>query len=185
MDSKSSPYGVYNTPAIGNRGFGALQIEAVANTPGSITRRHLAASELRMRGIEPNELSSSEWVWFLAMDRSERVRWVTTFKRRKKANKCWTPSIDSRPPPAYRKAIDTNEDGLSIAGRSLCSDGCVGMPKSATPNLAPPTPCSETRSDGNRYGWPILDANSAPPPSYDIVMQLKASSSACDQNDCN
>lgn len=185
MDSKISHYGVYNTPSIGNRGFGALQIEAVANTPGSITRRHLAASELRMRGIEPNELSSSEWVWFLAMEKSERVRWVTMFKRRKKANKPWTRNMDFLPPPAYTKALDTKKDALSKAERSLCSDGSVGMPKSATPDPAPSITCSETRSNGDRLGWPILEANSAPPPSYEIVMQLKASPSACDQHDCN
>jgi hypothetical protein len=46
-----------NTPAIRNGGFRALQVEAVTNQPLSTARRHLAASQLRMRDVEPDQLS--------------------------------------------------------------------------------------------------------------------------------
>ncbi|KAF2769438.1 hypothetical protein EJ03DRAFT_91886 [Teratosphaeria nubilosa] len=75
---------MYNTPHIRNGGFGALQVEAMTNRPLSIARRHLAASTLRMRDIEPDELSSSEWVQFLVMPEHERERWMTSFLRRRR-----------------------------------------------------------------------------------------------------
>ena len=75
---------MYNTPQIRNGGFGALQVEAVTNRPLSIARRHLAASQLRMRDIEPDELSSSEWVRFLVMEGQERERWMVEFTRRRR-----------------------------------------------------------------------------------------------------
>merc|ERR1712072_255353 len=75
---------MYNTPHIRNGGFGALQVEALTNRPLSIARRHLAASQLRMRHIEPDELSSSEWVRFLVMSDNERERWMTIFQRRRR-----------------------------------------------------------------------------------------------------
>lgn len=78
--------GVYNTPSIRNGGFGALQVEAINNKPLSIARRHLAASQLRMRAIEPEELSSGEWVRFLVMDEEERERWITRFEVRRRRN---------------------------------------------------------------------------------------------------
>ncbi|KXT16739.1 hypothetical protein AC579_5234 [Pseudocercospora musae] len=74
---------MYNTPSIRSGGFGALQVEAVTNRPMSIQRRHLAASQLRMRDIEPDELSQSEWVRFLVMEGRERERWMTDFTRRR------------------------------------------------------------------------------------------------------
>jgi hypothetical protein len=73
-----------NTPAIRNGGFGALQVEAVTNQPLSIARRHLAASQLRMRDVEPDQLSQSEWVRFLAMPEDERQRWISQFQRRRR-----------------------------------------------------------------------------------------------------
>src|ERR1700712_2653637 len=75
---------MYNTPHIRNGGFGALQVEAITNRPLSIARRHLAARQLRMRDIEPDELSSSEWVRFLVMQEHERERWMTEFRRRRR-----------------------------------------------------------------------------------------------------
>lgn len=86
MPSRARPArpAMYNTPAIRNGGFGALQVEAVTNRPLSIARRHLAASQLRMRDIEPDELSSSEWVRFLVMEETERDRWMTQFVRRRR-----------------------------------------------------------------------------------------------------
>lgn len=75
---------MYNTPAIRNGGFGALQVEAVTNRPLSIARRHLAASQLRMRDVEPDQLSQSEWVRFLVMPEIERERWISQFQRRRR-----------------------------------------------------------------------------------------------------
>jgi hypothetical protein len=71
--------GIFNTPAIRTGGIGALQVEALTNRPLSIARRHLAASQLRMRDIEPDELSSSEWVCFLVMPPPERERYIAGF----------------------------------------------------------------------------------------------------------
>lgn len=82
--NRSSRSAMYNTPAIRNGGFGALQVEAVTNRPLSIARRHLAASQLRMRDVEPDQLSSSEWVRFLVMPEAERERWITSFQRRRR-----------------------------------------------------------------------------------------------------
>ncbi|KAK4504480.1 hypothetical protein PRZ48_005396 [Zasmidium cellare] len=87
MPSRTRPrVAMYNTPAIRTGGFGALQLEAVTNRPLSIARRHLAASQLRMRDIEPHELSSSEWVRFLAMEDRERERFISDFTRRRRGS---------------------------------------------------------------------------------------------------
>lgn len=87
---------MYNTPAIRTGGFGALQVEAVTNRPLSIARRHLAASVLRIRDIEPDELSSSEWVRFLVMEEQERERWMTNFLRRRRGSNESTSSAEDR-----------------------------------------------------------------------------------------
>ena len=75
---------MYNTPHIRNGGFGVLQVEAVTNRAASVQRRHLAASQLRMRDIEPDELSSSEWVRFLVMEGRERDRFISDFARQRR-----------------------------------------------------------------------------------------------------
>jgi hypothetical protein len=82
--NRNSRPAMYNTPAIRNGGFGALQVEAVTNRPLSIARRHLAASQLRMRDVEPDQLSQSEWVRFLVMPEIERERWISQFQRRRR-----------------------------------------------------------------------------------------------------
>lgn len=87
---------MYNTPAIRNGGFGALQVEAVTNRPLSIARRHYAASQLRMREIEPDELDSSEWVRFLVMEDRERERWMHQFLRRRSSSDGSTSSREDR-----------------------------------------------------------------------------------------
>ncbi|KAI6799097.1 hypothetical protein KC363_g1805 [Hortaea werneckii] len=95
---------MYNTPHIRNGGFGALQVEALTNRPLSIARRHLAASQLRMRHIEPDELSSSEWVRFLVMSDNERERWMTIFQRRRRNSDESSSSADNDRQLAYDKA---------------------------------------------------------------------------------
>ncbi|KAK4539135.1 hypothetical protein LTR36_001458 [Oleoguttula mirabilis] len=101
---------MYNTPHIRNGGFGALQVEARTNRPLSIARRHLAASQLRMRDIEPDELSSSEWVMFLVMQEHERERWMTEFRRRRRNSDESSSSAELDRETAYDKAEEAREE---------------------------------------------------------------------------
>jgi len=116
---------MYNTPAIRNGGFGALQVEAVTNRPLSIARRHLAASQLRMRDVEPDQLSQSEWVRFLVMPEVERERWISQFQRRRRdsaesAGSSSGPELD--PETAYLKSeearLEASESGQGQRTRS-------------------------------------------------------------------
>ena len=120
MPSRARPPrpAMYNTPTIRNGGFGALQVEAVNNRPLSIARRHLAASTLRMREIEPDELSSSEWVRFLVMEERERERWITEFCRRRRNSNESTSSSSSAEADretAYDKAEEAREEAEDAA----------------------------------------------------------------------
>ncbi|KAF2720925.1 hypothetical protein K431DRAFT_225429 [Polychaeton citri CBS 116435] len=108
--SRASRPAMYNTPAIRNGGFGALQLEAITNRPLSIARRHLAASQLRMQDIEPHELSSSEWLRFLAMEERERERWMQQFRRRRRNSDESTSSADMDRELAYDKAEEAREE---------------------------------------------------------------------------
>ncbi|KAK0274697.1 hypothetical protein LTR35_011479 [Friedmanniomyces endolithicus] len=108
---------MYNTPHIRNGGFGALQVEAVTNRPLSIARRHLAASQLRMRDIEPDELSSSEWVRFLVMPEHERERWMTDFRRRRRNSDESSSSAENDRATAYDKAEEARLEAED-AGRA-------------------------------------------------------------------
>lgn len=101
---------MYNTPHIRNGGFGVLQVEAITNRPLSIARRHLAASQLRMRDIEPDELSSSEWVRFLVMQEHERERWMTEFRRRRRNSDESSSSAEIDRETAYDKAEEAREE---------------------------------------------------------------------------
>ena len=106
---------MYNTPAIRNGGFGALQVEAVTNRPLSIARRHFAASQLRMRDIEPDELSSSEWVRFLVMEDRERERWMTEFQRRRRNSDESTSSAEVDRDTALDKAEEARQEAEEAA----------------------------------------------------------------------
>ncbi|EMC99552.1 hypothetical protein BAUCODRAFT_340749 [Baudoinia panamericana UAMH 10762] len=104
---------MYNTPHIRNGGFGALQVEAITNRPLSIARRHLAASQLRMRDIEPDELSSSEWVRFLVMQENERERWMAEFRRRRRnsdESSSSSADADNDADVAYDKAEEARQE---------------------------------------------------------------------------
>lgn len=120
--SRTSRPAMYNTPAIRNGGFGALQVEAVTNRPLSIARRHLAASQLRMRDVEPDQLSQSEWVRFLVMPEVERERWISQFQRRRRsstesAGSSSAPELD--PETAYLKSEEARlEAGESSQSQS-------------------------------------------------------------------
>ena len=108
---------MYNTPAIRTGGFGALQVEAITNRPASIARRHLAASTLRMRDIEPDELSSSEWVQFLVMDQRARDRFMDQFisrRRRDSSGSSSSQDIEYRPDrqTQYDKAEEARLEAL-------------------------------------------------------------------------
>lgn len=140
---------MYNTPAIRNGGFGALQVEAVTNRPLSIARRHLAASQLRMRGVEPEQLSSSEWVRFLVMPELERERWISQFQRRRRDSAESTASSSSSAPDldpetAYLKSEESRLEERESRGRvepptpapapvSTSSSRSAAQPAGATP----------------------------------------------------
>jgi hypothetical protein len=134
---------MYNTPAIRNGGFGALQVEAVTNRPLSIARRHLAASQLRMRDVEPDQLSQSEWVRFLVMPEVERERWISQFRRRRdsaeSAGSSSGPELD--PETAYLKSEEArleagasqNRDTRRIEQLAPSSSRSVAQPTGAMP----------------------------------------------------
>ena len=122
---------MYNTPHIRNGGFGALQVEAVTNRPMSIARRHLAASCLRMRDIEPDELSSSEWVRFLVMPEVERERWMADFRRRRRNSNESSSSAENDPEVAHDKAEEAAaeaEESRREETRALAGEGSSTVP---------------------------------------------------------
>jgi hypothetical protein len=133
---------MYNTPHIRNGGFGALQVEAITNRPLSIARRHLAASQLRMRDIEPDELSSSEGVRFLVMQENERDRWMTEFRRRRRNSDESTSSAELDRETAHAKAEEARleaeeaqrEERRAAAGES--SSTAAAAPMGATPAVS-------------------------------------------------
>lgn len=128
--------GIYNTPQIRNGGFGALQVEALTNRPLSIARRHLAASQLRMRDIEPDELSSSDWVRFLVMEERERERWMTEFRRRRRNSDESTSSAELDRDTAHLKAEEARQEAREEGERSGSPGNSSGMPRpvQATPS---------------------------------------------------
>ena len=142
MPSRMRP-AMYNTPTIRNGGFGALQVEAINNRPLSIARRHLAASTLRMRDIEPDELSSGEWVRFLVMEERERERWMTEFCRRRRNSNESTSSSSSAEgdaQTAYDKAEEARqeaEDGAREDARAMARQSSSIAP--SAPTAATPT----------------------------------------------
>jgi hypothetical protein len=133
---------MYNTPHIRNGGFGALQVEAITNRPLSIARRHLAASQLRMRDIEPDELSSSEWVRFLVMQENERDRWMAEFRRRRRNSDESTSSAELDRETASAKAEEARleaeearrEESRAAVGES--SSTAAAAPTGATPPVS-------------------------------------------------
>ncbi|WPH01265.1 Hypothetical protein R9X50_00410300 [Acrodontium crateriforme] len=134
---------MYNTPAIRNGGFGALQVEAITNRPLSIARRHLAASQLRMRNIEPHELSSSEWVRFLVMEEPERERWIMTFQRCRRRNSDESEtSIELERDARPRKSSDADGTATSSSGTNIRPSrrNTVGGSNSMASWPAPSTP---------------------------------------------
>lgn len=141
MPARQRP-AMYNTPHIRNGGFGALQVEAITNRPLSIARRHLAASQLRMRDIEPDELSSSEWVRFLVMEEFARERWMTDFRRRRRNSDESSSSAENDRETAHAKAEEARQEaeesrraeGRAMAGESASNSSSV--PTAATPAVS-------------------------------------------------
>lgn len=134
---------MYNTPPIRNAGFGALQVEALTNRPLSISRRHLAASQLRMRDIEPDELSSSEWVRFLVMEERERDRWMTEFRRRRRNSDESTSSndfdgVDGE--TAYNKAEEARQEALEAAREAVGESSSAAAASAEPAGAELPTP---------------------------------------------
>ena len=131
--SRAQRPAMYNTPTMRNGGFGVLQVEAVTNRPLSIARRHFAASTLRMRDIEPYELSSSEWVRFLVMEGQERERWMTDFTRRRRnsaESNASSSSAEVDRETAYDKAEEAREEAEEAAREERRA--MTGQPSSAS-----------------------------------------------------
>ncbi|GAB7365123.1 hypothetical protein MBLNU230_g6212t1 [Neophaeotheca triangularis] len=120
---------MYNTPHIRNGGFGALQVEAITNRPLSIARRHLAASQLRMRDIEPDELSSSDWVRFLVMEERERERWMTEFRRQRRNSDESSSSTEIDRDTAHLKAEEARQEALESSQRTAVPEASSSMPR--------------------------------------------------------
>lgn len=142
MPSRARPrVGVYNTPTLRNGGFGVLQVEAVTNRPLSIARRHLAASQLRMREIEPDELSSSEWVRFLVMEERERERWMSEFcRRRRNSNESNASSSSTDADLAYDKAEEARQEAEEVAREEDQAQDAVVSPTPSASTRAGRTP---------------------------------------------
>ena len=138
MPTRARPRAVYNTPTIRNGGFGVLQIEAIHNRPLSIARRHLAASELRMRGIEPNELSSSQWVRFLVMETPERERWINQFLNHRRNSNDSNSSVENDRETAQDKAEEARLEAEEAAREE--QRALAGPSAPAPPFDAPPPP---------------------------------------------
>ena len=178
---------MYNTPHIRNGGFGALQVEAITNRPLSIARRHLAASQLRMRDIEPDELSSSEWVRFLVMQETERDRWITEFRRRRRNSDESRSSAENDRDVAYDKAeearLEAEEDERRTAVTASGSRSSA-VPTGSTPAVSiwarhfaeddergarAPNPYSERRPAYIRRA--VTDSIMEAPPTYESVVR--------------
>ncbi|KAK5131366.1 hypothetical protein LTR08_000969 [Meristemomyces frigidus] len=178
---------MYNTPHIRNGGFGALQVEAVTNRPMSIARRHLAASCLRMRDIEPDELSSSEWVRFLVMPEIERERWMTEFRRRRRNSNESSSSVENDPDIAHDKAEEARaeaEESRRAETRALVGEGSSTAPAGSTPAIsvwarhfadddeaAGSSAFSQARPAHMRRA--LTEATLEAPPTYDSVVRAR------------
>lgn len=144
MPTRARPRAVYNTPTIRNGGFGVLQIEAIHNRPLSIARRHLAASELRMRGIEPNELSSSQWVRFLVMETPERERWINQFLNHRRNSNDSNSSVENDRETAQDKAEEARLEAEEAAREERRALAGPSAPSAPAPPVAVPVEASSS-----------------------------------------
>jgi len=190
---------MFNTPHIRNGGFGALQVEAIANRPLSIARRHLAASQLRMGDIEPDELSSSEWVRFLVMQDTERERWMSEYRRRRRNSNESTASSSSGgdgaessrdAQTAYDKAEEARQEAEeasreesppATADRGFRTGGrSAAAPTGSTP-LVSLWARRFSEDEGNQYTArrprharrAVTDAAPEAPPAYETVVRAR------------
>jgi hypothetical protein len=193
MPSRARPArpAMYNTPAIRNGGFGVLQVEAVTNRPLSIARRHLAASTLRMRDIEPYELSSSEWVRFLVMEERERDRWMTEFTRRRRnsnESNASSSSAEVDRETAYDKAEEARqeaeeaarEERRALAAQTSSSSSTV---TGATPSVSLWARQFDQRNDGGESPYSarrprhtrraVEDGEVEAPPTYESALRAR------------
>ena len=68
-----------------------------------------------MRGIEPNELSSSEWVRFLVMEPPERERYISQFLHRRRNSDDSISSAENDREPAQDKAEEARQEAEEAA----------------------------------------------------------------------
>ncbi|KAK5705156.1 hypothetical protein LTR97_002273 [Elasticomyces elasticus] len=206
MASRRQRPAMYNTPPIRTGGFGVLQVEAITNRPQSIARRHLAASQLRMRDIEPDELSSSEWVRFLVMPEHERERWMTDHRRRRRNSDESSSSADNDREVGNDKAEEARleaEDARRVerqaaVAASASSSRSLAAPIGATPavsiwarqfqdeeDAARPRPASPTYSLQRPMHMrrAVTDGIMEAPPTYENAVRARTPPPAYAPND--
>ena len=146
-----------------------------------------------MRDIEPDELSSSEWVRFLVMPENERDRWMSEFRRQRRNSDESSSSAENDRQTAYDKAEEARLEAeearrpeqqaaasTSEAPRSLAS------PVGTTPavsiwarhfadeeDAARPRPASPTYSARRPMHMrrAVTDGIIEAPPTYDSVVR--------------
>ena len=179
---------MYNTPHIRNGGFGALQVEAVTNRPLSIARRHRAASTLRMRDIEPDELSSSEWVRFLVMEDRERERWMTDFCRRRRDSNGSSSSVENDRETARDKAEEARMEAEEAAreerrAQAAESSSAAPAPTGTTPSVSLWARAFDMRDEGGEGQYTarrprhvrraVTDGIIEAPPTYENAVRSR------------
>lgn len=166
--------------------MGALQVEMLTNRPLSIQRRHLAASQLRMRDIEPDELSQSEWVQFLVMEGRERDRWIADFSRRRRESSASSSSSASSPYPELDRetAYLKSEEARAEAEDARRTVSPPPMMRPQTPGSTPLVSLWARHMDDvengvtdrytarrPRHTRRSVDTMDAPPPAYASVVR--------------
>ena len=93
-----------------------------------------------MRDIEPDELSSSEWVRFLVMPETERERWMTDFRRRRRNSDESNSSVEIDRGIAHDKAEEARadaEESRRAETQALAGESSSAIPAGLAGSTAP------------------------------------------------
>jgi len=88
-----------------------------------------------MRDIEPDELSSGEWVRFLVMQEYERERWMTQFRNRRRNSDESNSSVENDRDIAHDKAEEAREEAAEARRaetRAIAAESSSVRPPPAT-----------------------------------------------------